>query len=121
MDSVIKIIGIVIICIGILYLLRPQIFMRILLFFNRGRRLYFAGLLRFVLAVVFFLGARECDVTWVIVSFGILFLISGLLIFTLGLERLRGIIEWYEGQPIMLLRVVALIALAAGAIIVYAA
>jgi uncharacterized protein YjeT (DUF2065 family) len=90
-------------------------------FFKQGKRLYFAGLIRFALAIIFLLGARECDITWVIAAFGILFIISGLLIFTLGLEKLRAILDWYQKQPLLLLRVLALIALAVGAVIIYAA
>ena len=121
MDIVIKIVGIAIVFIAIVYLLKPDVLKRLMEFFKQGKRLYFAGLIRFALAIVFLLGARECDITWVIVVFGILFLISGLLIFTLGLEKLRAILDWYQKQSLLLLRALALIALAIGAAIIYAA
>ena len=76
MDIVIKIVGIAIVFIAIVYLLKPDVLKRLMEFFKQGKRLYFAGLIRFALAIVFLLGARECDITWVIVVFGILFLIS---------------------------------------------
>jgi len=121
MKVVIQIIGIIIILVGILYFLRPGFMKTIMEFFKKGKRIYFAGVIRFALAIVFFLAARECDITWVIVVFGILFIISGMLIFMLRLERLKSIIDWYQKRSILLLRVFALITLAIGAIILYAA
>jgi hypothetical protein len=121
MDIVVKIIGIVFIFMAIVYFLKPDIMKRLMEFFKWGKRMYIAGLIRFVLAIVFLLGARECDVTWVIVTFGILFLIGGLLIFVLGLEKVKSYIGWWQKQSVLLLRVIALITLAVGAVIIYAA
>lgn len=121
MDTVIQIIGIFFVCAAIVYLLKPEILKHLMVFFREGKRLYLVGLIRFALAVIFLLGARECDITWVIVVFGILFIISGLLVFTLGLEKLRSIIDWYQSQPLLLLRVIAVIALVFGALIIYSA
>jgi len=121
MDIVVQVIGIVFVCVGIVYLLKPAVMKRLMEFFKQGKRMYFAGLIRFVLAVIFLLGARECDITWVIVVFGILFLIGGLLIFILGPKKLRRIIDWWQKQSALLLRVAAVIALAIGAIIIYSA
>lgn len=121
MATVIKIIGIVFVAISIVYLFKPGVIKWLMEFFKKGKRMYFAGLIRFVLAIVFFLSARECDITWAIVAFGILFLISGLLVFMLGPERLRSIIEWWQKQSTLLFRVLALITLAAGGVIIYCA
>jgi len=118
--TVIKIVGIVILIAAIVYLLKPDVMKWLLEFFKKGKRIYFAGLIRLVLAVVFLLGARECDITWVIAAFGILFLISGLSIFMLGLEKLKAILDWYQKKSALFLRVIALIALAIGAAIIWA-
>ena len=121
MDTVVKIIGIVFVVMMIVYLLKPNVMKRLMEFFKQGKRMYFAALIRFVLAIVFLLAARECDQFWVIFGFGILFLISGLLIFILGLEKVKSYIGWWQKQSVLLLRVMAVIGLAIGAIIIYAA
>jgi uncharacterized protein YjeT (DUF2065 family) len=121
MDTVIKAIGTVITCIGLVYFIKPEVLGGFMKFFARGKRLYLAALLRFALAIVFFLGARHCGIRWVIVMFGSIFLLSGLLIFILGLEKAKSIINWYQQQPSILLRVVAIVVLGVGLIIVYAA
>lgn len=121
MEIVIKIIGIFFIAIAIVLLLKPAVMNQLMEFFKKGKRIYLAALVRLALAVVFLLGARECDITWLIVIFGILFLISGLSIFMLGPERIRRMLGWFQKQSVLLLRVMAIITLAIGAIIIYAA
>ena len=121
MNTVIKAIGIFIVCMGLVYLIRPEAPKAIMRFFSKGVRLYFAALLRFALAIVFFLGARECDIRWIIVMFGLIFLLSGLLIFILGLEKSKQIINWFQRQPMFTQRILAIIVLAVGLIIIYAA
>ena len=54
METVIKIIGTVIVCIGLVYLIKPEIFRVIMGFFAKGNRLYIAAVIRFSLAIVFF-------------------------------------------------------------------
>jgi len=119
MNKVIIAIGIVFIAIAILFLLKPVVMNRLMEFFKKGKRIYFAGLVRLVLAVIFLLGARECKQFWMIFAFGILFLISGLLIFMLGPNKLKSIIDWYQRQPVLLHRVFAVIVLAMGVVIIY--
>ena len=121
MDIVVKVIGIVFIFFALLYLLKPDVMRRLMEFFKKGKRIYFAGLVRFALAVVFLLAANDCKMPWVIIVFGILFIIGGLLIFLLGPEKVRSMIAWWQKQSLLLLRVLAIVTLAVGAIIVYAA
>jgi hypothetical protein len=121
MDSIVKIVGIVIVLLAFLFLLKPDMMKHILNFFKQGKRVYFAGLVRLILAVVFLLAARECDITWVIVVFGILFLISALSIFMIGAEKLRPMLDWFQNKSALFLRVMAVIILALGAIIIYSA
>ncbi|MFA5252111.1 MAG: hypothetical protein WC454_05965 [Phycisphaerae bacterium] len=121
MGLVIRIIGVVFVFITILYFLKPDVMKSLMEFFKQGRRVYFAALMRFVLAIVFLLAADQCRYFWVIFAFGVLFIISGLLIFILGLEKVKSYISWWQKQPAMLLRIVALIGLGLGALIIYSA
>lgn len=118
---VIKIIGVLIILLGLLYIVKPQIMKSLLEFFKQGSRIYIAGLLRLVLAAVFLISATECRIQWVIIALGILMMLGGLLVFVLGPKKISPILEWWQRQSMMLLRVLALIALAIGALIIYAA
>jgi hypothetical protein len=121
METIIKIIGTAIVCIGLVYLIKPGILRSIIGFFAKGKRLYLAAIIRFALAIVFIMGARHCGLKWVIVMFGLMFLLSGLLIFMMGLEKSKGIIRWYQKQPSFVYRIMAIIVLSVGLIIMYAA
>jgi len=119
--DVIRLIGVICILAGILYMLRPEVPRRLMAFIGKGYRIYLAAILRFALAVAFLVGAEQCSHKWIIVGFGIAFLISGLLIFILGARRLAAMLAWFAKQPALLLRILGAIALAAGAIICYCA
>ncbi len=121
MDIVIQSLGILFCIVGIVYLLKPNVMKWLMEFFKQGKRIYFSGLIRFALAIVFFVGARECKHPWVIFAFGILFIIGGLLVFVLGPEKIRRILDWYQKQPVLILRVIAVIVLAIGLIIIFSA
>jgi uncharacterized protein YjeT (DUF2065 family) len=121
MDTVVKIIGIVFVFITIIYLLKPGVTKRLMEFAVQGRRIYLVALIRFVLAVVFLLAARQCSRVWIKLAVGVLLIISGLLIFILGLEKVKSYINWWQKQPLILLRVMALIGLGLGALIIYSA
>ena len=121
MNTVITIIGIVFIVLGIFLVVKPVIMKQMWKFFIKGKRMYLAGLLRFVLAVIFLIGARECDITWLIVVFGIIFLVSGLLVFMTKLEKIKSIITWWQNKSNAFLRIPAVVVLAIGIVIVYSA
>lgn len=118
---VIKSLGMLFTLMGIAYLLRPGIIKKLMGFFKKGKRIYFSGLIRFALAVVFFLGARECRYFWVIFVSGIIFLTGGLLIFLIGPEKIRRILDWYQQQSTLVFRFIAIIVLAFGIIIILSA
>ncbi len=123
MDIVIKIIGIVFIALAIVFLLKPAVMNQLIEFFKKGKRIYFAGIVRLVLAVIFLLGTRghEGHKFWIIFAFGVLFLISGVLIFMLGPEKCKSVVDWYQKKSAWFFQVMAIIVLAFGAIIIYAA
>jgi hypothetical protein len=121
MDILVKIVGIVIVLMAVLYIAHPGVMLRLMEFFKKGYRIYLAAIVRLALGVVFLLGARECSVTWLIATFGILFLLGGLLIPLLGRKRTTAILDYYGKRPLWLLRVLALVALVIGLLIIYAA
>jgi len=123
MDIIIKIIGIVFVAIAIVFLLKPAVMKSLMEFFKKGQRIYLVGLVRLALAVVFLLGTRshEGHKFWIIFGFGILFLISGVLVFMLGPKSLKPMMDWCQKRSIWLLRVIAVIVLAMGVVIIYSA
>ena len=98
MQIVIKSLGIILALIAIVYMLRPDIAKRLVTFFQKGGRIYFDGVINLALAVVFFIGARECRYPVVIYICGVVFMAEGLLIFSFGPEKTVPILEWSREQ-----------------------
>ncbi|MHA2231107.1 MAG: hypothetical protein ACXAB4_01265 [Candidatus Hodarchaeales archaeon] len=117
----IRIIGVVFGLLGILLLVKPDVLGTILEFVKQGKRLYFVAILRFVLGAIFLLGARECDVTWLIFVLGILLIMKGLVVFLLGPAKLGPKLDWWKGQSNLRIRGFSLVAVAFSALIIYAA
>jgi hypothetical protein len=117
----IKSIGILIALMGIVYLIRPDIIKKLMNFFRKGKRIYFSGVLRLALSVVFLVGARECRYFTIIFASGIIFLAGVILIFLLGPEKIRKILDWYQEQPVLIFRIIAVIVLVFGVIIILSA
>jgi len=121
MHIAIRILGIVFVVLAIVYFLKPEIIKWLIEFFKQGKRLYIAGIIRFVLAIVFLLAANQCNKPKVIGTFGVLFIISGLSVFIIRLEKLKAYIGWWQKQTELALRAISLVTLAIGILIIYSA
>jgi hypothetical protein len=73
------------------------------------------------LGIVFLLAATACRKTWIIIVLGILFLFGGILVLILGPKRTAPILEWWLKKPNWILQVLALLTVAFGVLIIYAA
>jgi len=116
----IRIIAIGLICMGLFFALRPQAMKSLMRFLGDGRRYYAVGVIRLVLAVLFLSAASEADVTWIMVVLGILFLVSGTLVFAMKASTVTGFISWYKSRPTWMLRLAALAIVIIGGLVLYA-
>jgi len=121
MAILIKIIGIIIMVMGIAYFAEPGIMKRVIFFFKQGERIYIAGVMRLVLGIVFLLAARACDITWIIILFSIIFIAGSAIIFMLGPKKFQSLLSWWERQPSWILRIAGVVTAVFGGIIIYAA
>ncbi len=115
----VKLIGIVIVVMGITFLLSPKKLKHFMAFLGQGKRLYGVGILRLLFGVILLLAASQCRLVGVILTLGILILIGGILIFVLGLERVKSMLNWWNKRSPLILRLMGLIALALGALLLY--
>lgn len=109
MQIVIKSLGMVLALIAIVYMLRPDIAKRLVAFFQKGGRIYIDGIVNLILAIVFFIGARECRFPIVIFICGAVFMAEGLLIFSFGPKKTSPILEWSREQSEQLFQFMGLI------------
>lgn len=117
---VIGFIGIFIAAIGLGFMSSPNMFKQFIAFFGRGKRLYLAGMLRFLIGTILLTTALRCQRPAIIIAFGVLFIIGGVLIFALGLEKVKSILSWWDKKPALTMRLMGLLAFLIGVLLVYA-
>ena len=106
---------------GVLYIAYPSVMLWLIGFFKKGYRIYLAAVVRLTLAVLFLIAANSCRHPRLVIAFGILFLLGGLLILLLGRKRTTAILDYYGTRPLWLLRIFAFVALVIGTLVIYAA
>lgn len=117
----VKIIGTFITAMGIMILLNPKIAKRMMVFWRQGKNIYAGGLIRILLGVIFLYYSPQARLPQLIFVLGVLALLGGLLIFILGLEKTKAILDWWDKKPEHFLRLLSLLVIAFGALILYSA
>ena len=120
MDKAVLGVGILIILAAIWIAVKPQICIKMMVFFARGRMVYLVGLLRLAVGGLLLVSARECGRVWVVIALGVLFLISGTLVFVVRLERIKATLTWISKRSMLTIRLMALLPIAIGAVIIWA-
>jgi len=120
MIMVIKAIGLIMAVMGVAIIAIPKNLVKVIPFFKKSKRIYIVGVVRIVLAVIFLLSASQCRWPWVIAVFGILTLVSGVLIFALKLKVIRAILDWFHEKSDMVLRIIGSVIVIIGLLIVFA-
>ena len=119
MQTLIKIIGLLVVLEGILFLFKPEFLKSLAGFFSRGKRAYIAAGIRIILGIVFLLAASQCRIVWLIIALGLLFLLSGIVMLTIKLDKLKAMISWWQQKSTGFLRIIAVIIAALGIVILY--
>ena len=120
MDKAVLGVAILIMLAGIWLIIRPQICVKIMGFLVRGRMVYLVGLLRLAIGVLLLVSATDCEHVWVVITIGVLFLISGTLVFVIQLDKLKAKLTWFSQRSMTTIRLMALLPLAIGAVMVWA-
>jgi hypothetical protein len=115
----VRLVGMILVAIGIVFLISPNRIRQWIVFCQKGRKPYMMGLLRILIGVIFLLAASQSRIVWVIVTIGILALLGGITIFILGLERFKSMLRWWQGRSLLFIRLIALLAIAIGVLILY--
>ena len=121
MVILVKLLAIVVMVFGVIYLLKPNIIKPYMAFWTIGKRIYMGAILSLVIGIILLLAASQCAVTWFIAAFGILGIIKGIVLFVLGPEKTISMLKWWEEKPVAFLRLHALVAIIIGALLIYSA
>ena len=121
MVVLVKLIGIIKVIAGSLYLGNLEILKKVANYMVNGKRLYFSVALSLLIGILLLNAASYCAAAWIIKFFGIVAITKGIVIIALGKKKLLSMVQWLENSPEKNLRIISGIAIALGVIIIYAA
>ena len=113
--------GVLIASIGLTCLVSPDFFKRMLKSAITGRRLYLISLFRLCAGTFLVVVAPNFALVELMMAFGSLLILSGLIGLMLGPQRLRPMVHWWLSQSNSMIRLWALVAAAVGGLLTYAA
>ncbi len=113
--------GLGLVVIAVLFLISPDRARGLLTLTKRRWWMNAAFLFRIVVGLVLIAGAPETGLPTLVLVLGVISLLSGLLAPLLGYDRLLAFVDWWAARPAGLIRVWALLALALGLVLLYAA
>jgi len=114
-----RLIGIVFIGAGLIFLLNPVVMKGVFSYMLKGKRIYGMGAVRIIAALILFIAAPQCRVRWVIIAIGTLPLAGGIAIFILGIERCRRMIKKWQNKSLQILRLMSFAPIIFGLLILY--
>ncbi|MFA5119450.1 MAG: hypothetical protein WC695_11495 [Candidatus Omnitrophota bacterium] len=117
----VKSIGILITFMGTMILLNPKIARKMMGFWRQGKHMYIGGLVRLMLGIIFLYYAPAARAPQLLSGLGVLALAGGLLIFIVGIKKIKAILDWWDKKPESFLRLLSLFVIVFGVLIIYAA
>jgi hypothetical protein len=114
-----KIIAILIVAAGCIFLVKPMTLKQYMAFCREGNRIYLMGTARILFGIIFLLAASACRLPGVVLTFGILGLIGGIIIFSVSLEKSKSMISWWRERSFIILRLISVLAILAGGLLLY--
>ena len=112
-----KVVGMLITIMGLAIFASPQFTQKIFGFFKEGTRIYLAGVVRGVVGFILLIGASQSEVPLAAIALGLMFIMSGIVVFAADLDKLKDFIESYSQMPALVLRLLGLVAASFGILI----
>jgi uncharacterized protein YjeT (DUF2065 family) len=121
MEGIVKLLGIVMVVVGVINFLKPNLVKKCVDFLVKEKWIYVGAILCFIIGIIFLSAASQCAIPWIVLLLGVISLAKGVAIFVLGQNKIKSILDSLLKKPANTLRGFALIKIAVGVIIIYAA
>lgn len=118
MILLVKLVGLLIMILGLVIFASPQFTQRLFDFFKTGKRIYYAGVIRTVVGLILFICASRSAVPLAAIALGLMFLVSGIVVFAADSEKLKAFLSAYSEMPTLVIRLLGLVAASFGILIV---
>jgi len=120
MNVIVRIVGWLILLLGLLGIASPHSLVNGVLGMSSATRFYVTVIVRIVVGIMFLFAARRCQVAWLVYLFGVIILLSGLVLLFLGAGRLDEIINWFAARSDAGLRSAYVVDVIIGALLIFA-
>ena len=120
MNIIVVIVGWLILLLGLLGIASPHSLVNAVLGMSSATRFYVTVIVRIVAGIIFLFAARRCRVAWLVYLFGVIILLSGIVLLFLGAGRLDGIVNWFAARSDAGLRSAYGVDVIIGALLIFA-
>ena len=121
MSKVITIIGVLIILESIAFLVKPNWYRKAAKVFMSEKIIYLAPVLKILFGGLFLVSALSCSIPWVIIVLGVLMLAGGITGLILPKAKIISFIEWWTRRTDLVMRMIAIVAIAIGGLVMWGA
>ena len=112
-----QLVGILIMGMGFGIFASPAFVEKVFQFFKEGRRIYYAGVFRTAVGLILFLAASRSLVPLAAIALGLMFLVSGIVVFAADQEKLKSFMAAFSQMPPLVIRLFGLIAASFGMLV----
>ncbi|MCE5184597.1 MAG: hypothetical protein LLF76_00535 [Planctomycetaceae bacterium] len=120
MVHIVWLVGILILAWGVTAVLKPGLIKNAVKFFNVGQRFLIAVFIRLLLAIVFLVCAFQTRHPRVILAFGVLFLVAGILLLVLPAQKRRSVLGWWAAKQVWAFQIIGIVVVLIGAVVIWA-
>ena len=112
-----KLVGLLVAVLGLAIFALPQFLQKVFDFLKEGKRIYWAGVGRSLVGLILLIGAPQSVLPVATVSVGVMFLLSGIIVFACDLEKLKSFLTHYSELPVLVIRLLGLVTACFGILI----
>ena len=112
-----KLIGLVVAGFGLTIFISPKFTQKIFDFIQKGKRIYWGGVVRCLVGFILLLSAPASMLPVVTMLVGMILLLSGIIVFACDLEKMKSFITHYSELPVLVLRLLGLVAACFGILV----
>lgn len=112
-----KLIALFVIILGILFLINPKYIKSYIAYWEK--RIYALGAIRLLLGIILIAAAPQCRWSGMVLFLGILIFVGGILIFTLGKDKMQAWINWWNEKPPHVMRLLFMTTIGFGLLLLY--
>ncbi len=113
-----KVAGALVVVLGTLIIVNTAFLKSYVSFLAVDKRYYGIGICRMAMGIVLVLAARQAVQGAVAAVLGSLMLISGILVFAIGEEKIKALLNWYSDLSDLSIRILGLVVVVFGLLIV---